>query len=60
MERIFYCGECNKFFYADCEPTVFLCTCTHCGSALTITCNLDKLTYNRYEEQEKVFFKNSV
>lgn len=60
MERIFFCGECRKFFYVDCEPTVFLCTCSHCGSVLTITCNLDKVTYNRYEEQEKNFFKNKI
>ena len=60
MERIFFCGECRKFFYADCEPTVYLCTCTHCGSGLTISCDMDKLTYNRFDNDEKNFFKNKI
>lgn len=60
MERIFFCGECRKFFYADCEATVYMCTCTHCGSVLTINCNMDKVTYNRFDNDEKNFFKNKI
>ena len=60
MERIFYCGDCKKFFFVDCDESVYFCECKHCSSENTITCSLSKETYDSYPEDKKNAFKQNI
>lgn len=60
MERIFFCGNCQKFFFVDCEPSVYTHTCKHCQSDNTVTCNLPKDVYDNYSDDEKSIFKRQI
>ena len=60
MERIFFCGDCQKFFFEDCEESVYFCKCKHCGSEHTIACNLTKEVYDTYGDDKKNAFKQNI
>ena len=60
MERIFFCGECRKFFVEECDELVYACKCKHCGSEATITCDRNKKDYDTYSEFNKSLFKDTI
>ena len=60
MERIFFCGECKKFFYEECDDSVCFCKCKNCKSEITIACNLSKKEYDDYNEDMKIAFKTRI
>ena len=58
MEYIFFCGDCNKFFYAECSAKTIRSVCTHCHKLTTITCGITKDEYFALSEQDKADFKH--
>ena len=60
MDRIFFCGNCQKFFFIDCEQSVYTHICKHCQSDNTITCNMPKDIYDNYTDEEKNYFKRQI
>ena len=60
MEMVFYCGDCNKFFYADVTANQISSVCTHCGSETTITCQLSKAQYSNFSDDRKGQWKTSI
>ena len=60
MKRIFFCGECRKFFFEECDESVYASKCSHCESQLTVTCDLDKDQYDTYSDFKKSTFKETI
>ena len=60
MEMVFYCGDCNKFFYVDVTANQISSVCTHCGSETTITCQLSKAQYSNFSDDRKGQWKTSI
>ena len=60
MELVFYCGDCNKFFYADVKSEQFSSVCTHCGSETTITCQSSKEQYLSLPNDRKEQWKANI
>lgn len=60
MESVYFCGECRKFFFGTCDGFVDTCRCKHCGSEVTINCNLTKIEYDNYPLNAKDSFKSRI
>ena len=60
MEMVFYCGDCNKFFYADAKNEQFSSVCPHCGSEITITCQVSKEEYSALPNDRKDLWKANI
>lgn len=60
MEIVFYCADCNKFFYAEAEAEQFSAVCIHCGSEITINCNTSKEMYVSLSDERKELWKGNI
>lgn len=60
MEIVFYCGDCNKFFYTVATEEQFSSVCPHCGSETTITCQMSKEAYADLPADRKDPWKASI
>ena len=60
METVFYCGNCNKFFYAEAEAGRFSSVCTHCGSEATGACKVTKEQYATFPNERKEQWKSGI
>lgn len=60
METVFYCADCNKFFYAESSDNPVSAVCGHCSGTATITCQTKKESYTSYTFEQKNNFKAMI
>ena len=60
MEMIFYCIDCEKFFYVEVECEQISAPCAHCGSDMTISTETPKRWYAAQSNEGKEEFKQRI
>lgn len=60
MEMIFYCFDCEKFFYVETEGEHISVPCVHCGSNITLTTQTPKRWYSAQSNDGKEEFKQRI
>jgi uncharacterized protein YbjQ (UPF0145 family)/DNA-directed RNA polymerase subunit RPC12/RpoP len=57
MEMVFYCGDCNKFFYSTMNDDA---VCPHCGSGMVASTQVPKAWYSAQSTEGKTDFKQRI
>ncbi len=60
MEMIYYCANCDKFFYFEANNDTLSPACTHCGCEHTAACQLSKEVYSSLYSDKKEQWKANI